>query len=377
MTDTTRPMLRLGSQDPAVAELRDILTHIGLLPLDPSCEEPSHFDEALDDAVRHFQQDHGLKVDGIVGPLTWRQALEARWRLGDRPLSLGPQGARLVIGDDVATLQRKLSDLGFDSGRVDGIFGPRTDAALREFQMNIGLAVDGVCGPLTLKAFASLSRAITGGRPEALREDHDFDHRRTGVFGKVVVLDPGHGDDDLGCQANGITEADIVVDIAERVEKHLASLGVAVVLTRGRSFHHGRVLDDAARAEFANSVAADAVLSLHIDATDSTAAAGASAFYFGTDRHDTGSSSGRRLAEAVLTELTTLAVVDLGAHARTWDLLRLTRMPAVRAYLGYASNPDEAARLGEVQFRESVAAALARAVAACFTPSEQPARVNA
>ena len=377
MTQAAHPLLRLGAQGPAVTELRGILSHIGLLPLHHADADSSYFDHALDDAVRHFQQDHGLTVDGIVGPLTWRRALEAQWQLGDRPLSLSPEGTRLVIGDDVAALQRKLSDLGFDCGRVDGIFGPRTDAALRDFQMNMGLHVDGVCGPLALRAFANLARAITGGRPEALREDHDFEHRRTGIFGKVVVLDPGHGDDDRGCVANGIIEADIVVDIAERVERHLAPLGVAVVLTRGRSFHHGRVLDDAARAEFANSVAADAVLSLHIDATESSAAAGASAFYFGTNRHDTGSSSGHRLAEAVLAELRALAAVDLGAHARTWDLLRLTRMPAIRVYLGYASNLEEAARLADEGFRELLAQALARAVATYFTPSEQLARVHA
>lgn len=362
------PLVRLGSQDAAVAQLREILTHISLIALDHECADAGVFDSTLDAAVRHFQQVHGLTVDGIVGPLTWRRALEARWRLGDRPLQLHPAGDRQATGDDVAALQRRLSDLGFDCGRVDGIFGTRTDAALREFQMNIGIAADGVCGPQTLRAFTNLARAITGGRPEALREAHDWDHRQTGVFGKVVVIDPGHGDDDPGCAANGITEADVVIDIAERVEKHLAPQGVAVLLTRGRSFHHGRALDDAARAEFANSVAADAVLSLHVDETASPAASGASAFYFGADRHGSRSDSGQRLAESVLTEVSGLGLADLGTYPRTWDLLRITRMPAIRVYLGYATNQHDAGLLADPDFREALAGALARAVVQCFTP---------
>jgi N-acetylmuramoyl-L-alanine amidase len=363
-----RPVIRHGSRHEAVAELREILTHISLLPLDAACEDPHTFDSTLDSALRHFQQSNGLTVDGVVGPLTWRRALEARWQLGDRPLAYSPERG-LLAGDDVAALQRKLSDLGFNCGRVDGMFGLLTDAALRDFQGNIGIVVDGICGPETLRAFANLSRAITGGRPEALREAHDWDHRQTGVFGKVIVIDPGHGDDDEGCVAHSIVERDVVVDIAERMEKHLAPLGVVVLLTRGRSFHHGRALDDAARAEFANSVAADAVISLHVDDIDSVVASGVSAFFYGADRHGSHSDSGQNLAESILRHVCSAAnFADLGAYPKTWDLLRITRMPAVRLYLGYASNPEDARRLGDADFRELLADRIAAAVVNCFTP---------
>jgi peptidoglycan hydrolase-like protein with peptidoglycan-binding domain len=52
----------------------------------------------------------------------------------------------------VAHLQQMLIDQGYDPGPVDGIFGPRTDAAVREFQRDRGLAADGVVGPLTWAA---------------------------------------------------------------------------------------------------------------------------------------------------------------------------------------------------------------------------------
>ncbi len=74
-------------------------------------------------------------------------------------------------GDDVAELQSGLARIGFDSGRVDGIFGPGTARALEDFQHNSGLNVDGVCGPTTVRALEVLARQTgTGPGITALRE---------------------------------------------------------------------------------------------------------------------------------------------------------------------------------------------------------------
>jgi N-acetylmuramoyl-L-alanine amidase len=66
-------------------------------------------------------------------------------------------------GDDVAELQVGLARLGFDSGRVDGIYGPATARALTDFQNNCGLYVDGVCGPDTVQAVHVLARQSGSG----------------------------------------------------------------------------------------------------------------------------------------------------------------------------------------------------------------------
>jgi peptidoglycan hydrolase-like protein with peptidoglycan-binding domain len=61
-----------------------------------------------------------------------------------------------MTGDDVKNLQQRLVDLGFtEVGMVDGSFGPKTDEAVRHFQQNNDLAVDGVVGPLTWDALFS------------------------------------------------------------------------------------------------------------------------------------------------------------------------------------------------------------------------------
>jgi murein DD-endopeptidase MepM/ murein hydrolase activator NlpD len=111
-------------------------------------------------AVRRLQQRAGLTVDGVVGPHT-RHALGrlGRHRLGSRLLLVGG------VGWDVAALQFQLAWHGFASGAFDGVFGLHTNAALRRFQRHAGLAVDGVAGPLTLRAV----RRAPPGSPLALQ----------------------------------------------------------------------------------------------------------------------------------------------------------------------------------------------------------------
>ena len=55
-------------------------------------------------------------------------------------------------GDTVTAIQQKLSAWGYYNGAIDGIYGSRTEAAVRYFQQKNGLAVDGKAGPATLAA---------------------------------------------------------------------------------------------------------------------------------------------------------------------------------------------------------------------------------
>src|SRR4051794_26893028 len=96
---------RRGGSRPAGDEIPAKLAVLALLaPMDPG-HDPGEavFDEATDRAVREFQQQRGVTVDGIVGAQTYHALDEARWRLGDRILTYVP--ARLIAGDDVAALQ--------------------------------------------------------------------------------------------------------------------------------------------------------------------------------------------------------------------------------------------------------------------------------
>lgn len=354
-------LLRRGDSGPAVAEVQAALAGLGLLADRPV---EASYDDATEHGVRLFQQRRGLSVDGLVGPETYRAINAARFRLGDRLLSLSP--GHPFVGDDVAALQDRLLELGFDAGRVDGVFGARTEAALRSFQREYGLLADGSCGPGTLRALRQLGRLVVGGRPQQLRETEALHRSGSSLAGKVIVIDPGHGGADRGAAGHGLEEAVVAEDLAARFEGRLQACGVRTLLTRGPD----TCPSDAERADFANTAGADLLVSLHCDRSLSSEPNGVAAYHFGTGTGTT-STVGERLASLVQREVVARTdLLDCSVHAKTWELLRLTRMPAVRLELGHLSSPRDAARVTEPAFRDTVAEALLVAVQRLYLPDD-------
>ncbi len=351
---------RLGDRGAAVEEVQAALVALGLLAASPA--EPA-FDAATDRAVREFQQRRGLSVDGLVGEETYRALAAARLRLGDRILSLA---SRPFTGDDVAALQERLLELGFDVGRVDGVLGDRTEGALKAFQREYGLVSDGVCGPATLRALRQLGRLVVGGRPHQLRESEALHRSGSSLAGKTIVIDPGHGAEDRGAVGHDLDEASVTEELAARLEGRLGALGVRAVLTRGPD----TCPTEAARAAFANEAGADLLLSLHVDRSTSARCQGVATYHFGTGSGTT-STVGERLASLVQREVVARTdLLDGRVHAKTWELLRLTAMPAVRLELGYLTHPGDAARLADPGFRDTVAEALLVAVQRLYLPDD-------
>lgn len=352
---------RLGDRGGGVSEIRSKLAGLGLLDATPG----DLFDADLDRAVRGFQQTRGLRVDGVVGPETYRCLDEAHWRFGDRVLTYTVN--RPIVGDDVATLQQRLLELGFDPGRCDGIFGPATDAALREFQRNVGLTADGTLGPGTLRALEQLRRTVTGGSPSDRREEERLRRGGQSLTGRTIVLDPGHGADDAGVSGHGLCEAEISLDLAQRIEGRLGALGVTTYLTRSAETSPS----EAERAAFANDVGAQAVVSLHNDSLASPDASGVACYFYGSAMpgRATRSAVGERLADLIVREVVSRTdLADCRAHPKSWELLRLTRMPAVRLEAGYLSSPTDAARLATSEFRDALAEAVVAALQRLYLP---------
>ncbi|HVE73593.1 MAG TPA: N-acetylmuramoyl-L-alanine amidase [Mycobacteriales bacterium] len=352
---------RRGDWGPAVAEVQAALVSLGLLPELP--DEPT-YDDATDHAVRSFQQQRGLSVDGMVGAETYRALVAARLKLGDRLLHLVARTP--YSGDDVAALQDRLLELGFDAGRVDGVFGARTAAALQGFQRDYGLLPDGTCGPATLRALKGLGRLVVGGRPHQLRETEALHQAGGSMAGRIVVLDPGHGGSDRGASGHGLDEAAIAEDLAARLEGRLSAVGVRTVLTRGPEASP----TDAERAAFANDAGGDLFVSLHCDRSTSVRPHGVASYHFGTGSGTT-STVGEHLASLVQREVVARTdLLDCGVHAKTWEVLRLTRMPAVRLEVGYLTHPGDAARLADATFRDTLAEAILVAVQQLFEPPD-------
>ena len=123
-------------------ELQRRLSAAGFLA--PGSAEDSTFCARTHAALIAFQDSHGLRATGECDDQTWSALIEASWTLGERLLFLRSPNIR---GDDVAELQSSLNRLGFDCGRVDGIFGPLLVKAITDFQVNMGLEPSGFCTP--------------------------------------------------------------------------------------------------------------------------------------------------------------------------------------------------------------------------------------
>lgn len=349
-------LLRRGDSGPAVAEIRSTLRRFGLLPDADGAPGRDHFDADAEHAVRAFQQQRGLITDGIVGPATYRALREAGWRLGDRMLALMISAP--MSGDDVVALQERLLELGYDPGRPGGVFDEQTEAALRKFQREYGLVPDGLCGPATLRSLRQLGRKVTGGRPHLLREQELLRQAGPRLRGKRIVVDPGHGGQDRGVVASGVAEADLMWDLARRLVGRMTATGMDAMLSRQEDTCPSEV----ERAAFANNAGADLVLSLHTDANHSMHAQGLATFHFGNGSGST-STVGEALAGFIQRELLIrTAMQDCRTQGRTWELLRLTRMPTVRVEIGYLTNMGDRRRLLDPAFRDVVAEGILVAV---------------
>jgi peptidoglycan hydrolase-like protein with peptidoglycan-binding domain len=107
------------------------------------------FGPATAGAVRAFQEDRGLDADGIVGDQTWTRMI-VQVREGD-------------AGEAVFALQSQWRFINHD-----GVFGPKTDALVRDFQQREGLDVDGIVGPQT---WQRMGNGPIIDAPEHLRHD--------------------------------------------------------------------------------------------------------------------------------------------------------------------------------------------------------------
>jgi N-acetylmuramoyl-L-alanine amidase len=251
-------LIRRGERSNAVQDLQARLERLGI-DIGPQ-ELGGDFGPTTEMAVRAFQQSRGLDVDGIVGDNTWRVLVESSWALGDRILRLEEPNLR---GDDVRDLQSRLNALGFAAGKHDGIYGRGTAGALKDFQRNLGISDDGLVGLETLKAFRRLRLVTRTGQGPRTREREARRASPPGVAGKRLVLDPGHGGDDLGAWGpSGETEADLVFPLATQLAARLEADGAEVTLTRGP--YDGPT--DSERARRANEAGADLLISLHLNA---------------------------------------------------------------------------------------------------------------
>ena len=357
---------KLGDRSGAIELISNTLLRLGFI------SSPSDiFDEKLTQGVKAFQQDRGLTVNGLINEITARSLEEARFRLGDRVLVFNTTA--LMRGDDVANLQDRLIQMGFNCGKVDGVYEITTENAVKEFQKSVGILSDGRCGPATLISLMRLAKTVSGGAPSALRESINHSVRSPALANKVIVIDPSWGGEFTGESANGVNESEIVFDLAQRLEGRLIALGVNVILTR--SANNSPLEKD--RIKVANSVNADLVIALKVDSYKNEKANGVATYFYGREDKGVRSVVGERFANLIQREICARTdLLNCHTHGKSWDLLRLTVAPTVRIDLGYLSNPQDARRLSIAAFRDQLAEAIVVAIQRLYLSTEDDAKTG-
>lgn len=194
--------LKIGSQGAEVRRMQQRLIELGYLDGKPT----GTFNAGTQAAVIAFQKRNVSYYDGIAGPLTLnklysnsaRRASGAAATLG-LSLKLG-----LENSDAVRTMQRRLKDLGYYVGAIDGDFGLASEQAVRSFQANNRLTVDGMAGESTLgvlysneakRAGAGAVTNVPGGRVTpmpALTPIAQYINVTPDPTGNYVTLRPGN-----------------------------------------------------------------------------------------------------------------------------------------------------------------------------------------
>ena len=290
--------MRLYRRQDTGEAVRDIQQRLSRLGYD--LEVSGSFDDHTYQAVRAFQERRGVPVDGIVGPDTWRELVEADRNIGDRVLYYRRP---LMRGDDVALLQHQLNLLGFDTGKEDGIFGPDTQRGLVEFQESRRLAEDGIAGPVVLAELTRVGRAIGQAGRHAVAERQWLRDRPRSIAGLRIALDPG-------CRTK--QEAGLAWAAATGAFRVFTDYAAMPFITRSEDVW----AEESLRARHANDSGADFVISF---TEPDPSEPGVFHFATTTSHSEVGARLGQHLGRAL----------DLPSRGRATPILRETRSPAV------------------------------------------------
>jgi N-acetylmuramoyl-L-alanine amidase len=202
-------------------------------------------------------------------------------------------------GDDVAELQATLGRIGFDCGRVDGIFGPRTARALADFQANCGLGADGACGAETIRTLTRVSGHTGSGPGVASVREHDHLRHRSPTLSSLNIV---------------VGQFGALGSIARAAARELRRHG-ALVLSLDEP-------DANVQADAANRFGADAYVGLDAGNGDQTVV-----HYYRVPAFM--SVGGRSLAESMSVTLAACGLDVMAPQGMRLPILRETRMPAV------------------------------------------------
>ncbi len=173
-----------------------------------------------------------------------------------------------------------------------------------------------------------------------------------------ICIDPGHGGTDPGTEGFGITEKNIVLDIAVKLAKLLEQEGMEVILTRDRDV----TLTPNERTDLINRSQCDMVVSIHCNGGP-VSAKGVETIY------GYGSEEGKKLAENILEQIVKLGVKRRRAYYKLnakredyYFIIREVEPVSVIVECAFLTNPSDNRLLSSNSFRKKVANAIATGI---------------
>ena len=210
------------------------------------------------------------------------------------------------------------------------------------------------CRFLAFLLFLSVLFALMFGIAEKTRTKSDLDvlNKETSVYTKTIILDAGHGGEDGGASsANGLLEKDLNLALALTMRDILAANGINVDY-QGRK----KMLDMAARLKIANEASNAVFVSLHMNTYPHPSCQGVQVWY--SENND----ASLELAKAIHSTTQELLQPEndrpIKKSGSSIYLLHHLNCPAVLIECGFLSSPEEAALLGDENYRQMLALTL-------------------
>jgi len=204
------------------------------------------------------------------------------------------------------------------------------------------------------------------------------------LAGRVIVLDPGHGGVDRGAVSkSGVVEKEVTLKIALHLRDYLQEAGALVIMTREkdtdladssvRGLSRRKTQDLMRRVRIVKESGADALISIHLNAIPSPRWKGAQTFYH------PGNEENKKLASFIQAELIRTLENTKRLPKQSGDIfiLKASPVPAAMVEVGFLSNPEEAARLGDEKYQKKLAAAIYFGILRFYSEEKIPPEMNA
>ena len=192
----------------------------------------------------------------------------------------------------------------------------------------------------------------------------------TGLAGRTITIDAGHGGNDSGAIGpTGVTEKSVTLRVALALQKLLTSEGATVYMTRTtdtevspKGANASDIEELQARCDVANQHNSDIFVSIHMDSFTNGAAKGTTGYYYAL-----GSKRSRDLADKIRSGvIDQIGTSSRGTQSCNFYVVKHTDMPATLVEVAFISNPSEEKLLSSEEGAAKAAQGIADGIADFF-----------